>query len=109
MTTTPEPVDTKKLLDVSPTTLVKTTSSTLKGLMVILGVVVILFCIYFTIKSLFKPKPTQNVVVQAGGKLDIHNEAIKRAWWIPTPFVEIYGYKDDKAGIGIKGGARWDL
>ncbi len=106
-----EPIDVKKVIDVSPTTLVKTSSSTAKGLMVILGVIAILFCVYFTIKTLIKPKPTQAITVGQGGQVVIHNEPKAKSWWLPSPFVEVYSFvqTDDNKGFGGRFGARWDF
>jgi len=107
-----EPVDVKKLVDVSPTTLVKTSSSTFKGLMVILGVVAILFCVYFTVSRLFKkPIPNQAISVQSGGQVVIHNEPKKKSWWIPAPFVEVYTFvqTNDEQGLGGRFGGRWEF
>jgi hypothetical protein len=105
-----EPVDLKKVVDVSPTTLVKTSSSTAKGLMVILGVLGILFCVYFTVSRLFKkPIPNQSISVQSGGQVVIHNEPKARSWWIPTPYMRIYSFieSDSRKGVVGEGGAEW--
>lgn len=105
-----EPVDIKKVVDVSPTTLVKTSSSTAKGLMVILGVVAILFCVYFTIRTLFKPKPTQSVSVQSGGIANIINEANKRHLILfAEPYVFAEGGNTSRTGVGVKCGLRWEF
>jgi hypothetical protein len=104
-----EPVDIKKVVDVSPATLVKTSSSTAKGLMVILGVIAILFCVWFTIKTLIKPKPTQAITVGQGGQVVIHNEPKAKSWWIPTPYMRVYSFieSDGRKGVGGEGGAEW--
>jgi hypothetical protein len=106
-----EPIDVKKVVDVSPTTLVKTSSSTFKGLMVILGVVAILFCVYFTVKSLFnKPKPTQPITVQSGGLVNVINEANKRHLILfAEPYVFAEGGNTSRTGLGVKVGARWEF
>ena len=57
--------------------------------------------------SLFRPKTS--IVVKRGGQATIiQNE--KRAWWIPAPFVEIFGQKTSDKGIdpGMRFGARWE-
>jgi hypothetical protein len=105
-----EPVSISKVVDVSPATLVKTSSSTAKGLMVILGVVAILFCIGFTIKTLIKPKPTQNVTVGQGGIANIINEANKRHLILfAEPYVFAEGGNTSRTGVGIKAGLRWEF
>ena len=108
---TTEPVDIKKVVDVSPTTLVKTSSSTAKGLMVILGVLAILFCIGYTGYTLFrKPKPTQPITVQSGGLVNVINEANKRHLILfAEPYVFTQTSNGGEAGIGIRGGCRWEF
>mgnify|MGYP007017515763 CR=1 FL=1 len=105
-----EPVDIKKVVDVSPATLVKTSSSTAKGLMVILGVIAILFCVYFTVRSLFKPKPSQAVHVQSGGVANIINEANKRHLILfGEPYVFAEGGNTSRTGVGVKCGLRLEF
>ena len=105
-----EPVDVKKVVDVSPATLVKTSSSTAKGLMVILGVLAILFCVYFTIRTLFKPKPSQAISVAAGGVANIINEANKRHLILfAEPYVFAEGGNTSRTGLGVKCGLRWEF
>lgn len=105
-----EPVDVKKVVDVSPTTLVKTSSSTLKGLMVILGVALIGFCIYFTIRTLFKPKPTQQIAVQSGGIANIINEANKRHLILfAEPYFQVSTKAEENANVGCRVGVRWEF
>lgn len=72
------------------------------GAVLIIGV--ILF-VYFK----FKPQ-TQNTTFSGSvGKVNIISNP-KRSWWIPIPFVEIYGYKEnDRQGTGGKFGARWEF
>lgn len=104
-----EPVDVKKVVDISPATLVKTSSSTAKGLMVILGVAAILFCVYFTVSRLFKkPVPTQPITVQPGGKVDIHNEAPRKSFIV---FVEPWfgTSTQNKWDAGIRAGVRYEF
>jgi len=110
-----EPIDVKKVVDVSPATLVKTSSSTAKGLMVILGVLAILFCVYFTVSRLFKkPLPTQPVSI---GKVDpggigvkIINEANKRHLILfAEPYVFAEGGNTSRTGVGVKCGLRWEF
>ena len=105
-----EPVDIKKVVDVSPATLVKTSSSTAKGLMVILGVIAILFCVYFTVKSLFKPKPSQTVSVASGGIANIINEANKRHLILfAEPYFQVSTKAEENANVGCRVGVRWEF
>ena len=106
-----EPVDIKKVVDVSPATLVKTSSSTAKGLMVIVAIIAILFCIYFTVSRLFKkPLPTQPITVQSGGIVKVINEANKRHLILfGEPYVFAEGGNTSRTGVGIRVGARWEF
>lgn len=106
-----EPVDIKKVVDVTPTTLVKTGSSTLKGLMVLLAIAAILFCIYFTVSRLFKkPLPTQPVTVQSGGIANIINEANKRHLILfAEPYFQVSTKADENANVGCRVGVRWEF
>ena len=106
-----EPVDIKKVVDITPTTLVKTSSSTLKGLMVLLAILAILFCIYFTVSRLFrKPVPTQPITVQSGGLVKIINEANKRHLILfAEPYVFAEGGNTSRTGLGVKCGLRWEF
>lgn len=56
----PEPINFTKLADISPTTLVKTTSSTAKGLLVLLAVAGIGYAIYKAYVKRPDPTTTQN-------------------------------------------------
>ena len=106
-----EQVDIKKVVDITPTTLVKTSSSTLKGLMVLLAILAILFCIYFTVSRLFrKPVPTQPITVGPGGIVKIINEANKRHLILfAEPYVFAEGGNTSRTGVGVKCGARWEF
>lgn len=53
-----------------------------------------------------------NITVNQGGHLNLGQQTteVKRKWYIPSPFVEVYVFKeDDEDGAGIKTGARWDF
>jgi hypothetical protein len=54
-----EPLDVKKIVDLSPVTLIKTTSATAKGLLGVGGIVAVIFCIGYVIFTLLFPKHTQ--------------------------------------------------
>ena len=105
-----EPVDLKKVVDVSPATLVKTSSSTAKGLMVIFGVLAFVFCIWFTIKTLLKPKPSQTVSVASGGIANIINEANKRHLILfAEPYFQVSTKAEENANVGCRVGVRWEF
>ena len=66
----------------------------------------------------FVKKPTQtqnqtigNITVASGGHLNLGQQTTetKKKWYIPTPFVEIYAFKDSDEGVGGRFGARWDF
>jgi len=110
-----EPVNIKKVVDISPATLVKTSSSTAKGLMVILGVVAIGFCIYFTVSRLFKkPLPSQPVTISSvspgGIGVKIINEANKRHLILfAEPYFQVSTKSDENGNIGCRVGVRWEF
>jgi len=72
-------------------------------------------------RTYIKPPETQKqntrIVVQQGGTLNLQQtqkqEVKKRAWWVPSIFGEVYGFKeiDDnegRTGIGGRAGLRWE-
>ncbi len=67
----PEPIDVKKVFDMRPTTLVKTASSTVKGLLVILAIAGLGWAVYAgIIKPVIKPIPT---TTQQAAQIDNKN------------------------------------
>lgn len=68
-----EPILISKLVDIKPSTLVKTTSSTLKGLLVLLAIGFIIFSIW----RVFNPKPTQSYAQQAENITNTENYYIE--------------------------------
>jgi hypothetical protein len=72
------------------------------------------------VKNFLFPPASQNVNepnihVAEGGSLayTVHQGKKERSWWVPSPFVEVYGFgekaKDDRMGVGAKGGLRWEF
>lgn len=83
-----------------------------KTIMYGLGISCLLFVGYGVYGYYFKKKPaTQNVVVQKGGQLDIHNEAQKRNFILfAEPFVQVDTRVEGQHGsIGIRAGCRWEF
>jgi hypothetical protein len=89
-----------------------------------LALKVLIFCLIVLgvvwVKNLLFPAAPQNVnqpniSVAEGGNLSytVHQGKKERSWWVPTPFVEIYGFgekaKDERLGVGAKGGLRWEF
>jgi len=72
-------------------------------------------CVWFTVHTLIKPKPSQNqtFVVQPGATVNVQQkqETVKKKWYVPTPFVEsYYGIQtNDEKYYGIRFGARWEF
>jgi len=62
-----------------------------------------------------KQVQTTHIEVTQGGTLNLQQnqkqEVKKRAWWIPTPFVEAYGFTETtgRAGAGARIGARLEF
>ena len=96
-----EPFDIKKLLDFSPTALLKSVSLGLK----VLAVVGLVFCVYTTVQTIRKPKPTQNITVGSGGQVTIRNEAPKKKL---IPFIETFLSTETHGtyDAGIRAGCR---
>jgi hypothetical protein len=68
---------------------------------------------------LFPPQPTNvnqpQITVADGGNVSyvVHQGKKDRAWYVPSPFVEVYGFGEkassDRYGVGARGGLRWDF
>ena len=87
----------------------------------------IIIFLVFKLIGWFSPKPMQNISkpsvwVLPGGHFtgDVTSSpdqkiGQKKAWWIPTLFGEAYGFAEratdssSRAGIGGKGGLRWEF
>ena len=74
----------------------------------------------FTIwKAFFAPTNSQhqsaNLVALPGSTVHYspqqQQETKKRAWWVPSPFAEGYGFaeSDGRNGVGGRVGARWEF
>jgi len=79
-----EPFSVKKALDFSPVAMGKVSSIGIK----LFFILVILFCIGYTIYTLFFPKPTQTQIIKAekGAVLNIQQKQTTRRFFIP--FIE---------------------
>lgn len=74
---------------------------------------------YGVYKYYFKRDVTQtqnqqigNITVNEGGHVNLGQQTVekKRAWYIPSPFVEVYAFKeDDRDGMGGRFGGRWEF
>lgn len=104
----------EKFLDFSPTAWYKVFGLALKVFvfcLLILGVV--------WIKNFLFPTAPQNVnqphiTVADGGAVSytVHQGKKERSWWIPTPFVEIFGElktDEDNPALGARTGCRWEF
>ncbi len=101
-----EPFDIKKFFDFSPEAIGKSIGVGLKiGAVIGLG-----FCIFFTVKSLFKkPAPSQPITVGDGGVVNIHNEAQKKHLiWFVEPWFGVSN-RNDKGELGIRTGCKWEF
>ena len=110
-----EPFSVKKLFDMSPVGFYKVIGLAIKAAIILLIILGILW-----VKNLLFPPAPGNVNqpeihVADGGTLhysvDQHSDE-KRAWWIPGPFVELFGQMDSDHGkdvtVGTRFGARWE-
>ena len=105
----------KKLFDLSPMGYYKVFGLAFKVSVLLLVVLGILW-----VKNLLFPPAPANVNqpeihVAEGGTLHYNveqNAKKERAWWIPGPFVELFGQMDSDHGkdvtVGTRFGARWD-
>jgi len=104
----------KKLFDLSPVAWYKVI-----GLAIKIGVAILIIFGALGVINKFFPKQGDNINtpeihIGSGGTANytvIQQNEKKRDWWIPSPFVEIFGQKtsDRDFDIGIRTGARWDL
>lgn len=86
---------------------------------IILIGILMLMGILFVKNLLFPPAPSNvnqpEIHVASGGTLHYQNvqqSEKKRSWWVPTPFVEIFGeMKSDRdtPAVGARAGARWEF
>lgn len=104
-----------KFLDFSPVGWFKVAGLGLKVLVIVL----LVFGVKFGIDKIFPPAPANvnkpEIHVASGGTANytvVQQAEKKRPWWIPTPFVEIFGEMktdEDHAALGGRTGARWDF
>ena len=104
----------KKLLDFSPIGFYKVIGLSIKA-----GVIILIILGVVWVKNLLFPPAPSNVNqpeihVATGGTLHYQvtqQSEKKRAWWIPSPFVELFGQTDtsDKdIKVGTRFGGRWE-
>ena len=110
-----EPFSVKKLLDLSPLGFYKVFGLAFKAALVVLLLLGLMW-----VKNLLFPAAPANVNqpeihVAEGGSLHYEvkqQSKDERAWWIPGPFVELFGQMDSDSGkdvtVGTRFGARWE-
>ena len=79
-----------------------------KNIRFIIGLVIILLVGLTIYKAFFKETRHTRIVAE---KVNYYEEK-KRAWWVPTPFVEIFGElktDEDSPQVGTRFGARWEF
>jgi hypothetical protein len=90
------------------------------GMLLRIFILILLVFGVIWIKNFLFPAAPQNVnqpniTVAEGAALTytVHQGKKERAWYVPSPFVEIYGFgeraKEDRMGFGARGGLRWDF
>lgn len=107
----------KKLFDLSPLGWYKLVGMCIKILVLLL----IISGLRYGWLKLFPPPPANvnkpEIHVEPGGTLNYEvnqTSEEKRAWWMPSPFVELYGFAEESSddvrkGLGGKGGVRWEF
>lgn len=103
-----------KLLDFSPVGWYKVFGLALKGVVAVLLILGLLW-----VKNLLFPAAPANVnnpeiTVEEGGQVTYNvtqKSKDERAWWIPSPFVEVFGEMDSDGDqeVGARAGARWNF
>lgn len=80
-----------------------------QGLQLVIPLLFIFALIFTVYNVFFKKHTTQNIVAEQGSNINIYNKEDK-AWWVPSPFVDIYAYKEnDRQGVGGRFGAHWSF
>jgi len=110
-----EPFSWNKAVDFSPLTIFKA----IKVGLILCGLAFIGFTIY---RAYCMPtntqKQTTQIKVESGGTLNLtqsqKQEGKKRPWWMPTLFIEGYGFietwgTESRTGVGTRGGGRWEF
>jgi hypothetical protein len=85
-----------------------------KSLSLGLKIFIIVFVAFTIYKAYFVKTQSQHnqITVGQGGIVNVQqNTEKKRSWWMPTPFVDVYTFveTDDRKGVGMRGGARWEF
>lgn len=105
----------KKFFDFSPMAFTK-----IGGLAVKVAIILIVIMGVLNVINIFFPKPSNNINTPAinvaeGGTSNytvVQHANSKRPWFIPTPFVEVFGEmktKDQDPQLGARFGARWEF
>lgn len=71
-----EQVSFKKIIDITPNTLIKTSSSTFKGLLVIVAIGLLGWAVYKAFVKKSEPTQTQNTVITSPAKVEIDQRQI---------------------------------
>lgn len=71
-----EPISVRKLLDFTPTALVKSSSQTLKGLLVLIAIGLIGWAVYKAFVKRPEPTQTQHTVITSPAKVEIDQRQI---------------------------------
>ena len=102
----PEPISARKLLDISPTAMIKSTSSVSKGLLV-LGIITLcgwaIWITYIKPHTKFAAKTqTQAITIQSGGSATIVQKTDSPKKWLflfIEPFIEQRQHSSMQTGI----------
>ena len=103
----------KKFFDFQPMAFAK-----IFGLAIKVFIIILLILGVVWIKNLIFPPAPANVnqpeiTVSEGGHVEYHVTQGKkeRAWWMPSPFCDLYIQKEDSDGYetGIRLGCRWEF
>ena len=104
-----------KLLDFSPIGFYKVIGLSIKA-----GIIILICMGVLWVKNLiFPPSPANinqpNISVASGGNLTYQNvqqSDKKKQWWMPSPFVDIFGEKkgsNEDIELGLRTGLHWEF
>lgn len=71
-----EPINLRKIIDITPNTLIKTSSSTAKGLLVIIAIGLLGWAVFKAFVKKAEPTQTQNTVITSPAKVEIDQRQI---------------------------------
>lgn len=92
--------------------------ATVLGLGVKVLIIVMIIIGGVAVKNTLFPTPTNinapEITVKEGGKVtyNVTQGRKERAWWVPSPFVEVFTQADtgnEELGFGVRAGGRWDF